>query len=105
MRYRRVAELFQTSPEILLFSREWQFGQCAGMRLLKLLIGVLLLPACGALTMTGCRLAMQLTLAPHALTNTALWAFVAGVAPVVGGVVVVVKTQRQVVLLAEQTLA
>jgi len=50
------------------------------MRFLKLLIGVLLLPACGALTMTAWRLAMQLTLAPHALTNSSLWAFVAGYA-------------------------
>jgi hypothetical protein len=50
------------------------------MRFLKLLVGILLLPACGALTMTAWRLALQLTLAPHALTNSALWAFGAGYA-------------------------
>jgi hypothetical protein len=50
------------------------------MRFLKLLIGVLLLPACGALTMTAWRLAMQLSFAPRALDNSALWAFVAGYA-------------------------
>ena len=50
------------------------------MRFLKLLIGVLLLPACGALTMTACRLVTQMSFAPHALGDAALWAFVAGYA-------------------------
>jgi hypothetical protein len=50
------------------------------MRVLKVVIGVLLLPACGALTMTACRLAMQLSFVPHALSDTALWAFVGGYA-------------------------
>jgi len=48
------------------------------MRFLKLFIGVLLLPACGALTLTALRLAGELTLAPQALGNSALWAFLAG---------------------------
>ena len=50
------------------------------MRYLKLFIGILLWPACGALTMTAWRLARELSFTPHALGNSALWAFVAGYA-------------------------
>lgn len=48
------------------------------MRFWKLLIGILLLPACGALTLTAWRLAERLSFAPEALRDTALWAFVGG---------------------------
>lgn len=48
------------------------------MRWLKLVLGILLVPACGALTMTVWRLALQLSFAPHAVDNSALWAFVTG---------------------------
>ena len=48
------------------------------MRFLKLFIGILLLPACGALPLTALRLARELSFAPHALGNSALWAFIAG---------------------------
>jgi len=48
------------------------------MKFLKLLIAVLLLPACVALTITGWQLARQLSFAPHALTDRTLWAFAAG---------------------------
>ncbi len=48
------------------------------VRFLKLFIGLLLLPACGALTLTALRLARDLSFVPHALGDTALWAFVAG---------------------------
>ena len=50
------------------------------MKLLKLLIAVLLLPACGAMTLTGWQLARQLSFTPQALTDMTLWAFVAGYA-------------------------
>jgi hypothetical protein len=50
------------------------------VRLLKLFLGVLLLPACGALTMTAWRLALQLSFSPHAMNSSALWAFVGGYA-------------------------
>jgi hypothetical protein len=50
------------------------------MRLLKLLLGVLLLPACAALTMTAWRLALHVSLAPNAMTSSASWAFVGGYA-------------------------
>jgi hypothetical protein len=50
------------------------------VRFLKLFIGILLLPACGALTLTVMRLARELSFAPHALGNSALWAFIAGYA-------------------------
>ncbi|HVM63044.1 MAG TPA: hypothetical protein VMV72_19450 [Verrucomicrobiae bacterium] len=48
------------------------------MRWIKLLLGVLLLPACAALTMTAWRMALRLSFAPHATSSPALWAFVGG---------------------------
>ena len=48
------------------------------MRLLKLVTGIVLLPACVALTLTGWDLARQLSLGPQVLTDSALWAFAAG---------------------------
>ena len=48
------------------------------MKWLKLFLGILLLPACGGLTLTALRLAGELSFAPHALANSALWAFLAG---------------------------
>lgn len=50
------------------------------MRFLKLFLGILLVPVCGALTMTAWRLALQISFAPHAFDSSALWAFVAGYA-------------------------
>ena len=50
------------------------------VRFLKLLIGVFLLPACGALTMTAWRLVMQISFDPRAPGDSVLWAFVAGYA-------------------------
>jgi hypothetical protein len=48
------------------------------MRLLKLLLGILLLPACAALTLTAWRLGEQVSLASHSLSDPVLWAFVGG---------------------------
>jgi hypothetical protein len=48
------------------------------MRLLKFCVGILLLPACAALTMTAWQLTRQLSLGPQALTDSALQAFVGG---------------------------
>jgi len=48
------------------------------VRFLKLCIGLLLVPACAALTMTAWRMALRLSLAPHAMSSSALWAFVGG---------------------------
>jgi hypothetical protein len=50
------------------------------VRLLKLVLGILLLPACAALTMTAWRLALQLSFAPNATSSSALWAFLGGYA-------------------------
>jgi hypothetical protein len=48
------------------------------VRILKFFLGVLLLPACGALTMTAWQLAKQVSFSPHALNDSALWAFIGG---------------------------
>ncbi len=50
------------------------------MRFLKFLLGLLLLPACAALTMTAWRLALHLSFSPNAMSSPALWAFVGGYA-------------------------
>ena len=48
------------------------------VRLLKLLLGVLLLPACAAVTMTAWRLGRQVSFVPQAATDPSLWAFLGG---------------------------
>ena len=48
------------------------------MKAVKLLLAILLLPACGALTVTAWQLARQLSFGPQALTDFTLWAFAAG---------------------------
>ena len=75
------------------------------MKLLKLLIAVLLLPACGALTMTGWQLARELSFAPQALTDSILWAFVAGYALWLAVFVFLPKPMRTYVLGHELTHA
>jgi hypothetical protein len=50
------------------------------VRLLKLFLGILLLPACAALTLTAWRLGQQVSLAPHPLSDPVLWAFAGGYA-------------------------
>ena len=50
------------------------------MRLLKLLLGVLLVPACAAITMTTWRLGKEVSFTSHALADPVLWAFLGGYA-------------------------
>jgi hypothetical protein len=50
------------------------------MRLLKLILGILLVPACVSLTMTAWRLGGQVSFAPHPLSDPVLWAFAGGYA-------------------------
>jgi hypothetical protein len=56
----------------------WQKSTGKIVKLLKLFLGVLLLPACAALTMTAWQVAKQVSFSPHALNDSALWAFVGG---------------------------
>ena len=50
------------------------------MRLLKLFLGVILVPACAAITMTTWHLGEQVSFTPHAMTDPVLWAFIGGYA-------------------------
>lgn len=75
------------------------------MRLLKLVIGIALLPACAALTLTAWHLARQLSLGPQALTDSALWAFAAGYALWLAVFVFLPKPMRTYVLGHELTHA
>jgi len=75
------------------------------VRLLKLLIGLLLLPACAALTMTAWRQALQVSFSPHAMSSSALWAFVGGYALWLVVFAVLPKPMRTYVLGHELTHA
>jgi hypothetical protein len=74
------------------------------VKFVKLLIGILLLPACAALTLTAWRLARELTLG-QALTDSTLWAFVAGYALWLAVFVFLPKPMRTYVLGHELTHA
>ena len=74
------------------------------MKALKLLIGVLLLPACAALTLTAWHMARQLSLG-QVLTDSTLWAFVAGYALWLAVFVFLPKPMRTYVLGHELTHA
>jgi hypothetical protein len=75
------------------------------VRLLKLLLGILLLPACAALTMTAWRLGGQVSFAPHPLADPALWAFAGGYALWLAVFVFLPKPMRTYVLGHELTHA
>ena len=75
------------------------------MRLLKFTLGIFLLPACAALTMTAWRLALQLSFSPHAMSSPALWAFVGGYALWLAVFAVLPKPMRTYVLGHELTHA
>jgi len=75
------------------------------VRFLKLFVGILLLPACGALTLTALRLGHSLSFAPHAWSNSALWAFIAGYALWLTVFVFLPKPMRTYVLGHELTHA
>ena len=75
------------------------------MRVLKLIIAVLLLPVCAALTLTVWRLARQLSLTPQVLTDRTLWAFAAGYALWLAVFVFLPKPMRTYVLGHELTHA
>jgi hypothetical protein len=75
------------------------------MRIAKFLIGLLLLPACAALTLTAWRLTRRLSLAPQALTDRTLWAFAAGYALWLAVFVFLPKPMRTYVLGHELTHA
>jgi len=75
------------------------------VRFLKLLLGILLLPACGAITMTAWRLGGQVSFAPHTLTDPVLWAFAGGYALWLAVFVFLPKPMRTYVLGHELTHA
>jgi membrane-associated HD superfamily phosphohydrolase len=75
------------------------------VRLLKFFVGVLLLPACAALTMTAWRLALHVSFAPNAMASPALWAFVGGYALWLAVFAVLPKPMRTYVLGHELTHA
>jgi len=75
------------------------------VRLLKFTLGISLLPACAALTMTAWRLALQLSFSPHAMSSPALWAFVGGYALWLAVFAVLPKPMRTYVLGHELTHA
>jgi len=75
------------------------------VRLLKFSLGVLLLPACAALTMTAWRLALQLSFSPQVMSSPALWAFVGGYALWLAVFALLPKPMRTYVLGHELTHA
>jgi hypothetical protein len=75
------------------------------VKLLKLLIAILLLPVCAALTLAAWRLARQLSLGPQVLTDSTLCAFVAGYALWLAVFVFLPKPMRTYVLGHELTHA
>jgi len=75
------------------------------VRLLKLLLGILLLPACAALTLTAWRVGGQVSLAPHSLTDPTLWAFAGAYALWLAVFVFLPKPMRTYVLGHELTHA